>query len=97
MHMLSLAWSKGFRQVLVEMDSKSSLELISPPTSTNLKFSQKFSQIHELVHCSWTVHFEYCYREANKVAHRLANAGLLSEKGYHIVVHPPQIISDFLS
>ncbi|KAF2297118.1 hypothetical protein GH714_017608 [Hevea brasiliensis] len=88
-HGLRMAWDLGFRRLLVELDSRTILDLVSKMEDMpNLRFINLVSQYRELINRSWQVQLVHCYREANKMTDGLANFAVTTPMGLHLLLSP---------
>ena len=72
---LKLAWDKGLRNVLLEMDSTSAISLITDKVNPLHPFALVIKRVHDLIQRSWNVRIKHIFREANRAADGLANLG----------------------
>jgi len=73
---LKLAWSKGFRKIILESNSSLAVDLI---TKDKIIFDKNYNlimQARELLAKEWDIRVLHVYKEANSVADWLANYGL---------------------
>nr|WMB96843.1 reverse transcriptase [Solanum melongena]WMB97160.1 reverse transcriptase [Solanum aethiopicum] len=93
---LSLAWSQGYRKVILESDSLVAVSKILQP----LKDSDPlFSIIHackELLHRNWSVSIVHVYREANTCADRMANLAHKGPFDLSLLLQPPSYLAPYL-
>ncbi|KAE8666148.1 hypothetical protein F3Y22_tig00112507pilonHSYRG00083 [Hibiscus syriacus] len=91
---LQFAWSKGFKKVLVQIDSTDVIELLSTPS---LVSSFTFVRIIAVL-CSkaWMVEFTAIRREANFAADHLAKLILIQDPSLIIIDHPPSYLLHIL-
>ena len=86
---LHLAWERGFLHVCCEMDCLEAFRAVQmlnfPPQHLEAAL---LSQIHELIHRDWSVHFFLVQRTANKCADLLAKQGALDSVGFKIWATP---------
>ncbi|KAJ9136204.1 hypothetical protein P3X46_033305 [Hevea brasiliensis] len=87
-HGLQLAWDMGCRVVVVELDSEVVFGLVSKGKPINKNLHWLVSYYKGLLNREWQVILQHCYREANNVADRLANMGMDSIEGMHLLQDP---------
>jgi ribonuclease HI len=73
---LKLAWSKGFRKIILESDSSLAVDLITKNKIFIDKNYNLIMQARELLAKEWDIQVRHVYREANSMADWLANYGL---------------------
>ena len=71
-YVLLTAWSKGFRQVLLELDSSSTITLIHKEWTNHHPFASVINHIRLLLQRNWVVKIQYIFSEANRVANFMA-------------------------
>lgn len=69
---LRLAWDRGYRELLVEMDSKEVLSLLTVEEVTVSRQANICFLCKEILKKDWSVSLIHVYREANCVANELA-------------------------
>jgi len=73
---LKLAWSKGFRKIILKSDSSLAVDLITKNKIVIDKNYNLIMQARELLAKEWDIQVLHVYREANSMADWLANYGL---------------------
>ncbi|KAJ8760729.1 hypothetical protein K2173_017824 [Erythroxylum novogranatense] len=86
---LHIAWSHGFRHLILETDSMIALTLITTPSSRFDPLEHLVEDIQAFLHHEWSCRLQHCYREGNKCADLLANVGADSSALLHIYHSPP--------
>lgn len=92
-HGLEVAWDRGFRRVHVEVDSKTTLQLIEKGVSAVHPLSSLVILCQGFMVRDWVVRFSHIFREGNKVVDSLANFAFSLELGLHCLDNPPPISS----
>ena len=72
---LFMAWRDGYRQVLLEMDSKAAISLIQQGTDSRHPYAMVVTRVQELLRRDWQVLYCHIYRKANRAADCLADVG----------------------
>lgn len=73
-HGVELAWDKGFKDVILESDSKCVLDLLTTPNNLHSLFPL-LAHITSLLDRSWNVKLQHSHREGNECANWLAKTG----------------------
>ncbi|CAN1841222.1 Putative ribonuclease H protein At1g65750, partial [Linum perenne] len=81
---LELAWSYGFRQVCLHIDSQAAISILSASEDPLHQYACEVMYFRELCRRNWVVHIRHVYREANKVADFLASRGYEFPFGIHL-------------
>ncbi|XP_028782034.1 TMV resistance protein N-like [Neltuma alba] len=89
LHGLKLAWDGGHRQVILESDSSSVLELISTHPDEHHDDFRLLKEIREMLDRDWEVQLQHVSRMHNRAADFLAKEGLKAISGFHLVVPAP--------
>lgn len=87
---LELAWERRFRRLVVESDSRETIDLIGRRRVTTHPLDPLIQQVLNFVNKDWEVMFKHTYREGNKAAHRLALSARESEYGWSVMETPPE-------
>ncbi|CAN1136551.1 Putative ribonuclease H protein At1g65750 [Linum perenne] len=90
------AWDAGYRKVIVRMDSKAAISIL---TSSDLSVHQhaiEKSIFRELLGRAWSIKVEHTFREGNRSADFLASLGYGYPFGSHIVSIPDSRLGYFL-
>lgn len=93
---LILAWNKGIRLVIVEVDSLCVKQLIQSQTPSTNASSSLVNGIWELLSRNWQVSVHHIYREANFAADFLATFVLSLPLGFHVLPIPPPGVDVYL-
>lgn len=93
---IQLAWTKGFRRVCFEFDSRASVNLIANGCVVGHPLSQLISSINELRSKDWTVELRWCYRESNGAANWLASSALEMLLETRVLEDPPDGLKQIL-
>ncbi|CAI0468084.1 unnamed protein product [Linum tenue] len=83
-----MAWEKGYRKVLLQLDSTTAINIITSHEQTEDRYHNLIQQLQGLIHRNWEVRISHIYREGNKVVDFLANKGHSVSIGYHVVESP---------
>ncbi|CAN1140912.1 Putative ribonuclease H protein At1g65750 [Linum perenne] len=81
---LELAWTYGFRQVSLQIDSQAAISILSAEGEPLHQYAGEVMLFRELCRREWVVHIRHVYREANKVADFLASKGYEFPFGIHL-------------
>ena len=82
-HGLSIAWLYGFRRVIVEVDSKCVLQLVSPSSPIINEHFSLIQAIQELLRRDWFIQVKHIYWEANKATYFLTTYSFSFPLGLH--------------
>ncbi|KAK4258548.1 hypothetical protein QN277_004989 [Acacia crassicarpa] len=93
---LKLAWDRGFRNVILEVDSAEAVELMRRPMNDAHEDHCLVEEIHAVIHRSWTIQFQLVSRWVNTAADHLAKLGLSSLPGFHVVSFPDMTLARIL-
>ncbi|XVE63501.1 hypothetical protein DITRI_Ditri07aG0025300 [Diplodiscus trichospermus] len=80
-HGLRLAWSLGYRKVLLGVDSKLVVDQINDVKTRSMRHMNILSDIKDILARSWEVKVTHIYRECNRAADHLASQAALHERG----------------
>ncbi|CAN1147227.1 Putative ribonuclease H protein At1g65750 [Linum perenne] len=80
---LERAWREGFRKVLLQMDSQTTISLLTNGNDTNHQHGMEVLRFMELRERDWTVEVRQTYREGNHAADFLASSGYDYPFGSH--------------
>ena len=85
-----MAWVLGYRSIILESDSQTTLDLIADTTHNDfhphaslLSLIRKFASLH------WVVSFTHTLREGNECADWLAKFGATSADSLKVWIAPP--------
>lgn len=87
---LDLAWKLGVQNLLVEVDSKCTIDLLANRSNRPNSFSSVIQSIKRLFDRDWHVCIKHIYREANFTADFLANFAMSQTLGFHFFHNPPR-------
>ncbi|CAI0403203.1 unnamed protein product [Linum tenue] len=90
-----MAWEEGARQVEVQTDSRTALELIRESVGTH-PHHILISQIRQLLSRDWQVELKHVYREGNVAADFLASLGHSLSVGEHTITAPSPTLNHLL-
>ncbi|KAL5818299.1 hypothetical protein ACOSQ4_022141 [Xanthoceras sorbifolium] len=86
---LLLCWKAGFKKIIVESDSKEAVDLINTNSNDNSPFLSIILGCKKLLEGDWSCSIIHTFREANRVADRLAKIGHTLKLGVTIFQVPP--------
>ncbi|CAN1837252.1 Putative ribonuclease H protein At1g65750 [Linum perenne] len=91
---LQLAWERGFKNVILELDSLAAVHSITGQSPLDSRHGPIIHHIQEMWDKDWQVRVVHSYRESNHVADRLAHLGHSVSFGTHFFdTCPPHIRS----
>ncbi|KAF2301935.1 hypothetical protein GH714_030551 [Hevea brasiliensis] len=79
---LELAWLNDYRIFEVEMASKALVDLVLGKSGYNLRLLALLMQCKMLIQRPWHVTIHHCFREATRVADKLANLTVFAKRVY---------------
>ncbi|CAN1328377.1 Putative ribonuclease H protein At1g65750 [Linum perenne] len=79
------AWDAGYRKVIVRMDSKAAMSILTSSDSSVHQHTMERSVFRELRARDWSIKVEHTFREGNRAADFLASLGYGYPFGSHIV------------
>ncbi|KAL9419862.1 hypothetical protein AB3S75_037595 [Citrus x aurantiifolia] len=92
LHRLCMAWQRGFRRIMVEVDSKAITQILENSTTPVNEHHSLILAIRELLSRDWVVKVNHIYREANIVTDFLASFSLSFPLGLQLLtVAPPNL------
>lgn len=96
-HGLHLAWSRDFRYVLCETDSKDVVRLVRETVDTHHLHHAILADIEEYINREWQISISHVLREANSCADFLARDGSSDQNlGVKIWEDPPTALRPLL-
>ncbi|XP_050238477.2 uncharacterized protein LOC126687968 [Mercurialis annua] len=90
---LDIAWNKGFRNVILEMDSKLAVDAIAKNRSPTNANSNLLNAIRCILNQDWQVHICHIHREGNRSADSMASQGFYHNMGLTIYDNMPQDVA----
>lgn len=87
--MVTLAWDRGWRRIMVESDSLVAVNLINEGCAILHPYASLVNQIRVFLARDWNVVCVHILREANQVADCLANESHVLSLGLHCSETPP--------
>ena len=93
---LKLAWSTGFRKVVVESDSQAAVTLLTSDISKYHPLYNIVRACKSFMEKDWSCSMHHIYRERNRVADYLANLGHSLMLGISVFEDPPPQVSAIL-
>lgn len=85
-HGLTIAWTRGFRHILVYSDSKTTVCLLFEGCCRTNACHALVTAIHEVHNRSGDIAWKHTYREANQMADALAKLGLSLDNPIRILI-----------
>ncbi|CAN1726177.1 Putative ribonuclease H protein At1g65750 [Linum perenne] len=82
---LQLAWGKGFKKVILRMDSQAAISILTDEASPEHQHGLEVLIFREMCSRNWSVKIEHTYREGNYAADHLAALGYDYPIGNHMV------------
>ncbi|CAN1198722.1 Putative ribonuclease H protein At1g65750 [Linum perenne] len=82
---LHRVWEAGYRRVVLKMDSRAAIDLLSNGDASTNQHSMETMQFQELMGRDWDLEIEHTYREGNQAADFLASIGYGYPFGSHNV------------
>ncbi|KAI7982103.1 hypothetical protein LOK49_LG15G01730 [Camellia lanceoleosa] len=90
---LQLAWSHGYRRVILETDSAEAFQAIQKATALHPQFNI-CQEVWELLHQDWVCDVHLIWREANGCADILAKKALgMTTRSEILSEEPPSLVS----
>ena len=93
---LKLAWSTGFRKVMVESDSQAAVLLLKSDISHHHPLYSIVHACTKIMANDWSCSIHHIYRESNRAADFLANLGHSLILGTTVFEDPPSQMSGIL-
>ena len=93
---LLLAWNKGWRQAMLEIDSTSAIALIHNTNAECHPYASVLKHVQSLLQRAWVVKIQHIYRERNRAADFLASLGHGLQLGVCFYDLPPIGLASFL-
>lgn len=84
-----LAWGKRFKNIILETDSLSVIELLSDGDYINNPYHVFISKCKFRLQREWAVKISHEYKEANNVVYGIANWVLPQTLGQHLLIFLP--------
>ncbi|CAN1145565.1 Putative ribonuclease H protein At1g65750 [Linum perenne] len=89
---LKIAWDLGFRNIHLQLDSKSAVKAISKQGDEPTRHGQSIKNVQDMLARDWNVTTYHIFREGNMVADRFAHLGHSFNFGTFVnCVYPPEI------
>ncbi|CAN1185707.1 Putative ribonuclease H protein At1g65750 [Linum perenne] len=82
---LHRVWEAGYRRVVLKMDSRAAIDLLSNGDTSTNQHVMETMQFQELMGRDWDLEIEHTYREGNQAADFLASIGYGYPFGSHNV------------
>ena len=96
LYALEVAWSMGLNNLILELDSSSTVSLIHHSIDNWYPFSSLISKIKRLLERNWLVRVEHVYHEANHAADSMVSMGHVLTLGLHVFFYPPKELRSVL-
>lgn len=93
---LNLAWSKSYRRVFLESDSKRAVDLVNKGCSRDHPAVRLIQRIQDLKKRNWDVRVNWIYREGNEAVNWLAGNAMGTSLGLQIFEEPPDMLKPIL-
>ena len=93
---LLLTWNKGWRQMVLEMDSSSAIALIHNTDLDRHPYASVLKHVQSLVQRAWVVKIQHIYLERNRAVDFLASLGHGLQLGVCFYDLPPIGLASFL-
>ena len=93
---LNLAWKKGYRKIILEMDSKVAIQLITNGTNSTNAATRLVLDIRRMLKLDWMVQVNHVFREGNRAADTLANISIRLPLGLHEMEVVPKEVLDIV-
>ena len=93
---LKLAWDWGYRKIILEMDSKVAIQLITNGSKSVNEANRLVLDIRRMLNLDWVVQVKHVYREGNRAADALANIGIRQSLGTHVFGVAPREVLDIV-
>ncbi|KAL9426808.1 hypothetical protein AB3S75_033567 [Citrus x aurantiifolia] len=87
---IDLAWKLGVKNLLVEVDSKCTIDLLANTSNSPNRLSSMIQSIRRLLDRDWHVCINHIYRETNFAADFLGNFAMSQPLGFHFLHNPPR-------
>ena len=94
---LEIAWSEGYRKVLLEMDSALAVKWINKRLQPTSLMANLFARCFHLMGRNWEVRVGHIYKEQNRAADFLASAAFHHGKELVIYDDPPLSIQSIIA
>ena len=91
---LSMAWKSGYRNIVVESDSLSTIQLLAKIPDPLHPLLSIIQSCKHLISAEWNCNVVHAFREGNRLADGLARMGHTLELGLHLFEEPPIGIKD---
>ncbi|CAN1149154.1 Putative ribonuclease H protein At1g65750 [Linum perenne] len=82
---LQIAWDRGFRRIIVQLDSRVAVQLLLGDGEDSHQHSSEIASFREMLDRDWMIKVEHIYREGNRAADYLAGIGHALPIGVHDV------------
>ncbi|CAN1760301.1 Putative ribonuclease H protein At1g65750, partial [Linum perenne] len=93
---LTRTWEAGFRKVVLQLDSKTTIALMTSGKDTTHQHGLESLKLQDLLNRDWTVKVQHTYREGNHTADFLASIGYDYPPGSHTIYETDCNLSYFL-
>ena len=91
---LSMAWNSGHRNIIVETDSLSIVQLLAKTPDPLHPLFSIIQSCNKLIYADWNCNVVHAFREGNNLADGLARMGHNLELGLHLFEEIPIGIKD---
>lgn len=93
---LQLAWEKGFRRVVLELDASTAIQRIEDPVDLNHHYGSLISDCKELMSRDWDCRLSHTLREGNACASFFSKAAANDAYGLRVLESPPEGLRSLL-
>ncbi|KAI9193852.1 hypothetical protein LWI28_000667 [Acer negundo] len=93
---LKIIWKVGFRKVIIESDSQTTVLLVSSKSPLNHPLFILIQECRYLMNHDWSCNIHHVYRESNRVVDCLAKLGHSLDLGTTVFDIPPAEITGVL-
>ncbi|KAK0589288.1 hypothetical protein LWI29_012137 [Acer saccharum] len=84
-----MAWKSGFKRIVAETDSSTTVQLLCTDTNPNHHFFSLIQSCKEIINGDWRCVVQHVYREGNFLADGLAHMGHKMDMGIWFFDNPP--------
>lgn len=90
---LQLAWTEGYRKIILEIDSRLALSLIRRNHGPKGPSNPIIKKCSEFLAQDWEVNVCHIYREMNEVADGISKWVVKRDVGFHMLDNPPGCVT----
>lgn len=85
---LDQAWERGYRRLILEIDSQEIVHMLSGASSGNTTNNYLIEGCKDILSRDWAIELSHIYREANSVANESTYWALFQPIGHHLLYFP---------